>query len=151
MSQLAGIARHDRPRGPIELIESVEVTVDGGLDGDFRGVVRPGGKGRRQVSLIEAGDWDKAMAETGHSLPWWHRRANLLVADFDLPQGGGTRLRLGADVVLEVTQECDPCSRMEELGPGLQAALTPDWRGGALAKVIAGGTIRIGDSIRIEE
>ncbi|MBA16252.1 MAG: MOSC domain-containing protein [Sphingomonas sp.] len=151
MARIAGIARHDRPRGPIETIDTVEVTIEGGLAGDFRGAVRPGKKAKRQVSLIEAKDWDAAMAETGHSLPWWHRRANLLVEDFDLPQTPGARLRIGADVVLEITMECDPCSRMDELVDGLRLALIPDWRGGALARVISGGTISMGDAIVIEQ
>jgi MOSC domain-containing protein YiiM len=147
---LAGIARHARPRGPIEVLDRVGVTLAGGLDGDFRGAVKPGGKGRRQVSLIERGDWAATMAELGLDLPWWMRRANLLVEDFDLPQVPGTRIRIGT-VVLEITQECDPCSRMEEIAPGLKAALTPDWRAGALAKVIEGGDIALGDTIRIEQ
>jgi len=151
MARIAGIARHDRPRGPIETIDTVEVTIEGGLAGDFRGAVRPGKKAKRQVSLIEAKDWDAAMAETGHSLPWWHRRANLLVEDFDLPQTPGARVRIGADVVLEITVECDPCSRMDELVDGLRLALIPDWRGGALARVISGGTISVGDAIVIEQ
>lgn len=149
MGRLAGIARHARPRGPMERVDAVGVTIDGGLDGDFRGAVKPGGKRGRQVSLIEAGDWDRAMTELGHSLPWWNRRANLLVEGLDLPQVPGTLLRIG-DVLLEVTQECDPCSRMEEVASGLKAALMPDWRGGVLARVIAGGHIAIGDTIRIE-
>ncbi len=148
--RLGGIARHARSRGPIEVIDHVSVSVEAGLAGDFRGAVKPGGRGRRQVSLIEAKDWDWAMAALGHSLPWWHRRANLLVEGLDLPQVPGARLRIG-DVVLEITQECDPCSRMEEVAEGLKAALTPDWRGGALAKVIAGGDIAVGDRIEIIE
>ena len=147
---IGGIARHGRARGPIETIDHVRVTVESGLDGDFRGAVKPGGKGRRQVSLIEARDWDAAMAELGHTLPWSDRRANLLVEDFDLPQVPGTRIRVGT-VLLEITQECNPCSRMEEIAAGLRAALTPDWRGGALARVIEGGEIAIGDSIGIEQ
>ena len=47
--------------------------------------------------------------------------------------------------------ECDPCSRMEELQPGLRAALTPDWRGGVLGRVIADGEIAVGDSVTIVE
>jgi len=39
---------------------------------------------------------------------------------------------------------------MEEILPGLKAALTPGWRGGALARVIEGGHIAVGDTIRIE-
>ena len=133
----------------MEILDAVQVSIESGLAGDFRGAVKPGGRGRRQVSLLERGDWDAAMAETGHSLPWQERRANLLVDGLDLPRVPGTRLRIG-DVVLEITQECDPCSRMETLAPGLKAALTPDWRGGALARVIAGGRIAVGDMIKVE-
>ncbi|MHA3839822.1 MOSC domain-containing protein [Sphingomonas aestuarii] len=147
---LTGIARHARPRGPIETLDAVDVTVEAGLAGDFRGAVKPGGKGKRQVSLIEAGDWAAAMAELGHDLPWWVRRANLLVEGLDLPQRPGARVRIGGDVVIEITTECDPCSRMEEILPGLKAALTPDWRGGALGRVLSGGRIAIGDAIVVE-
>jgi len=146
---LAGIARHGRPRGPVETLDAVAVTIESGVHGDFRGAVKPGGKGRRQVSLIEAKDWYAAMADLGHNLPWSDRRANLLVDGIDLPQTPGTRLRIG-NMLIEITQECNPCSRMEEILPGLKAALTPEWRGGALARVIEGGHIAVGDTIRIE-
>ena len=147
---LAGIARHARPRGGMETLERVTVTLDGGLDGDLRGLVKPGGRGRRQVTLIERGDWDAATRELGVDTPWFARRANLLVDGLDLPQTPGTRLRIGATVVLEITCECDPCSRMDALAPGLFAALVPDWRGGACARVRAGGEIAIGDRIEID-
>jgi MOSC domain-containing protein YiiM len=147
---LLGIARHGRPRGPVETLDHVHVSVESGLDGDFRGAVKPGGKARRQVSLIERGDWDAAMQDIGASLDWSARRANLLV-DIDLPQRPGAIVRIGDHVRLEITVECDPCSRMEEIAPGLKAALMPDWRGGALARVLAGGDIRVGDPIFIED
>ncbi|MFZ4906115.1 hypothetical protein, partial [Salmonella enterica] len=86
---------------PMEVIDDVEITIEAGLHGDFRGRVKPGGKGRRQITLLERGDWDAAMAEVGRDIPWYERRANLLVDGFDLPQIPGTRLRIGADVVLE--------------------------------------------------
>lgn len=148
---IAGIARHARAKAPMEVIDHVEITVEAGLHGDFRGYVKPGGKGRRQVTLIERVDWDAAMAEVGCDLPWYERRANLLVDGFDLPQIAGTRLRIGTDVVLEVTRHTDPCERMEALAPGLFAALTPDWRGGACTRVLMGGRIAVGDEIRIEK
>lgn len=149
--RLAGIARHGRPRGPIEVIDTVHVSVEAGLAGDFRGAVKPGGKGKRQVSLIEAGDWAAAMADLRADLDWSVRRANLLVEGFNLPQTPGAVIAIGEDVRLEITVECDPCSRMEEIAAGLKAALTPDWRGGALARVLRGGDIAVGDEIRIEE
>ncbi len=134
----------------METVDAVEVTLDSGIAGDFRGAMK-GKPYRRQVSLIERGDWDRAMAEIGHSLPWWERRANLLVDGLDLPQVVGARLRIGADVVLEVRDETEPCERMEALAEGLRAALTPDWRGGVLTMVVQGGRIAVGDEIRIEE
>ncbi|MDR6789944.1 MOSC domain-containing protein YiiM [Sphingomonas sp. BE138] len=147
---LLGIARHARSRAPMELVDCVEVSVDGGIHGDFRGAMR-GKPYKRQVTLIERGDWDAAMAEVGHTIGWQERRANLLVDGVDLPQVAGTRVRIGPDVILQITRECDPCERMEALAEGLRAALTPDWRGGACAMVIQGGTIAAGDAIRIED
>ena len=146
MGRIAGIARHSERRGPVETLASVRISPEFGVEGD-----RNGGKQRRQVSLIEAGDWAAAMREVGGNLPWWERRSNLLVEDFDLPQREGARLRIGDDVVLEIRTEIDPCDRMEELHAGLRQALAPDWRGGVGAQVIAGGTVSVGDQIRVEQ
>jgi MOSC domain-containing protein YiiM len=147
---LLGIARHARSKAPMEVVDAVDVSREGGIAGDFRGAMK-GKPYKRQVTLIERADWDAAMAEVGHSIPWQERRSNLLIDGLDLPQIGGVRLRIGAEVVLEVTRECDPCERMEALAHGLRAALTPDWRGGACAMVVYGGRIAVGDKIRIEE
>ena len=147
---LLGIARHARPKAAMELLDHALVTLEGGIQGDFRGAMR-GKPYKRQVTLIERGDWEAATAEVGHALPWQERRANLLVDGVDLPQVRGARVFIGAEVVLEITREADPCERMEALAPGLKAALLPDWRGGACAMVIAGGRIAAGDEIRIEE
>lgn len=150
MGRIAGIARHAFPKGPMETIDHARVTLEGGIAGDFRGTMK-GKPHKRQVSLIEAGDWAAAMDLVGHNIPWEQRRANLLVDGLDLPQVAGKRLRIGADVVLEVTVETEPCERMEALAEGLRAALTPDWRGGICTMVIAPGEIAVGDEIRIEE
>ncbi|HEX2793579.1 MAG TPA: MOSC domain-containing protein [Croceicoccus sp.] len=152
--RLGGIARHDRPRGPMHLVYEVAVTIREGVAGDCRGAMKPDGPRRRQVSLIEAESWAKAMHDLGLSpgaIGWQERRANLLIEGLALPRTNGARLRIGDDVVIEVVQECDPCSRMEEIHPGLKAALLPDWRGGVLGRVLAEGTIKVGDTIRIEE
>ena len=146
--RLLGIARHPFRFAPMEVVEAVEVTLAGGIDGDHRGAMN-GAPYKRQVTLFERADWEAATAEAGRDVPWYERRCNLLV-DVDLPQVPGARVRLG-EVVLEITVECDPCKRMDALAPGLRVALTPDWRGGACAKVVSGGRIATGDTIRIEE
>jgi len=154
--RLAGIARRGRSRGPIERVAHLHVSRAEGLAQDFRGALAAQkGKTRRQVSLMEAESWAAALADLGsdphRGPPWWERRANLLVEGIRLPREEGIRIRIGAACLLEVTTECDPCHRMEEVVPGLKAALTPDWRGGFLARVLEDGDIAIGDEVRIEE
>ena len=58
-------------------------------------------------------------------------------------------MRIGDSLVLEITCECDPCERMDALHDGLRAAMTLDWRGGFLGRVIEDGEIAVGDEIRI--
>jgi MOSC domain-containing protein YiiM len=87
----------------------------------------------------------------GQSTDWWHTRRNLLVADVELPRREGALIRVGEEVVLRVTGECDPCRRMNEVIDGLHEAMTPDWRGGVTTKVVSGGHIAVGDPVRIEE
>ncbi|MGN6358454.1 MAG: MOSC domain-containing protein [Novosphingobium sp.] len=139
----------------METLDRVAVNRIEGVHGDFRGAVRPGKVPKRQVSLIEAESWAAAMAQLGRSgddwVPWHERRANLLVEGLRLPREPGKVIAIGASLRIETTCECDPCSRMEEIAPGLKAVLIPDWRGGVLGKVIADGEIAVGDEIRIEE
>ncbi len=150
MGRIAGIARHDEPLGPVEVVERAELIEGQGVAGDFRGTRKAGSMGQNGVVLIEAGDWATATAECGADVPWSERRGNLLVDGLDLPQQPGARLRIGRDVVVEITQECAPCERMEALHPGLRAALTSDWRAGARARVLRGGEVAVGDEVRVE-
>lgn len=134
----------------MEVIPQVEVTRELGLRGDFRGALRPGKRNWRQVSLLEQESWAEAMALLGAAVPWQERRANLLVGGIKLPRTTGAIIAIGATLRLETTGECDPCSRMEEVAPGLKAALMPFWRGGVLARVLSDGMIAVGDQVRIE-
>jgi MOSC domain-containing protein YiiM len=133
----------------MEVLSHVEVTCQEGLRGDFRGALRPGKRNWRQVSLIEAESWAAAMAQLGADVPWQERRANLLVDGLQLPRRTGAVIAIGATLKIETTGECDPCSRMEEIVPGLKAALMPFWRGGVLGKVLEDGAIAVGDEVRI--
>ena len=135
----------------MEVLDAVSVNRDAGVQGDCRGVIAPGKSGRRQISLIEADSWSAAMADLQAAIPWQERRANLLVEGLRLPREAGRVIAIGKSLRIETTCECDPCSRMDELATGLRAALTPDWRGGVLGRVISDGDIAVGDEVRIEE
>ena len=139
---LIGIARKPRSRAPMETLDKVNVSLDLGVDGEYRGRLR-----KRQITVLAEEDWLAACAEIDRAdLPWTTRRANFLVRGIKLPRTPGARIRIG-DLVLEITGETDPCSRMEEAAAGLEKALSPDWRGGVTCRTIEPGAIRDGDSV----
>ena len=136
----------------MEVHDHRSVTRAAGVAGDHRGALAARkGTFRRQVALIEAESWHAALDDLDADLPWQMRRANLLVEGLRLPREPGARVFIGETCELRVTDECVPCHRMEEIMPGLEEALAPDWRGGFLAEVVRDGDIQIGDEIRIEQ
>lgn len=141
MGVLAGIARRDGKRAPMQTLQEADISIRTGVAMDSRG--KPGS---RQVTVMALSSWRDACAEVGSDIAWTTRRANLLVDGIALPDTIGATLRIGK-VRLLVTGEVDPCSRMDEQCPGLTAALKPAWRGGASCKVIVGGRVGVGDSV----
>ena len=141
--KLIGIAKVAELRAPLQKMESSNITVEAGIDGDARGR-----KLNRQVTVLFRESWEDACRELDVELPWTTRRANLLVAGVDAPQSVGGKIRIG-DVTLEIMQETEPCMLMERAHTGLKAALTPKWRGGVCCKVLSGGRIAVGDAVSI--
>ena len=59
------------------------------------------------------------------------------------------RLGLGDEVVVRISKECVPCGLMDDIRSGLQKELSG--RRGMLAAVEEGGTVSLGDSVRVLE
>jgi MOSC domain-containing protein YiiM len=141
--KLIGIARREKPRITMDEPARAAVSLHRGVEGDFRGATPD-----RQVTLLFREDWEAACRDHGKPLPWVTRRANLYVEGLQGFKRVGTRLKVGA-VLLEVTEENEPCSVMDRQSQGLRAALQPEWRAGVACKVLTPGEVALGDRVEV--
>jgi MOSC domain-containing protein YiiM len=111
----------------------------------------------RQVHLIHAELLDE-LADKGFSIAPGRMGENITTRGIDLlALPAGTKLRLGASAVVEVTGLRNPCVQLDGIESGLMSAvLDRDAQGnlirkaGVMGTVIAAGEVRPGDEIRME-
>jgi MOSC domain-containing protein YiiM len=123
-------------------VAQAEAVAGKGLVGDRYA----GGSGNRGITLIQAEHLPVIAALSGHEqvLPGLLRR-NVVVSGLPLVALKQRRFRIGA-LLLEGTEECDPCSNMEKaLGPGGFNAMRG--HGGLCARIIEGGILRLADAV----
>lgn len=138
-----------------------------GVDGDAhagvtvkhrsRVAINPDQPNLRQVHLVHAELFDD-LAERGFHLAPGDIGENVVtrgVALLDLPVG--TRLRLGADAVVELTGLRNPCGQLDRFQRGLTKAMIdrgPDGaiirKSGVMAIVVASGDVTADDAIIVE-
>lgn len=131
-------------RDPITELEQVTIG-EKGLEGD-RYAGKPDGK--RMVTLIQQ-EHISAVASILKCPPIDPSllRRNMVVSGINLAALKQNQIQIG-EVILFVTGNCPPCSRMEEnLGPGGYNAMRN--HGGITARVVQGGIIRRGDAISL--
>ena len=121
---------------------TVEAIAGAGLVGDRY----KSGSGKRGITLIQAEHLPAiaALAQRPDLTPALLRR-NVVVSGIPLIALKQRRFRIGT-AVFEGTEECDPCSRMEDaLGPGGYNAMRG--HGGLCARIVEGGTFGLGDAM----
>lgn len=145
--RLEWIGLRSTKRGLVETPTSARAIVESGLEGDHR-ATRSSTSGR-QVTLISV----EFIDQIAHFLdradidPALLRR-NLVVSGLNLHALRHQRIRVG-EALLEPNALCHPCLRMEAaLGPGAVAAMYG--HGGLCCRVLEGGTLRLGDPVRLE-
>ena len=121
---------------------TVEAIAGAGLVGDRY----KSGSGKRGITLIQAEHLPAiaALAQRPDLTPALLRR-NVVVSGIPLVALKQRRFRIGTAVFVG-TEECDPCSRMEDaLGPGGYNAMRG--HGGLCARIVEGGTFGLGDAL----
>lgn len=124
--------------GPMDAVTEAELVAGRGIVGNANQ------GGRRQVTIVDERAWADALRDLGVEVDPAARRANILVRGVDLENSGGKLLRLGS-VLIRLHAETRPCELMDEMQPGLRAALKPHWRAGAYGEILEGGTLSVGD------
>ncbi len=147
-------------RHAIQLVEGLGVADDahGGRTVKHRSRVarNPQQPNLRQVHLIHA-ELHEELRRAGFSVAAGQMGGNITTEGIDLlGLPTGTRLRLGAEAIVELTGLRNPCVQLEQIQSGLMAAvLDHDEQGklirkaGVMAVVVAGGLVRPGDAITV--
>lgn len=127
---------------------SARLIARSGIEGDRFKTTR---NGERQVTLIASEDIAAIASflrrDVGEVPPEILRR-NLLTRGINLAILKGREFRIG-EALLCGSGDCAPCSQMEQaLGPGGYNAMRG--HGGITARILEGGTIRLGDAITVD-
>ena len=132
-------------REALTSLQTVNVTVDEGLEGDhFKSKFSK----KRQVTIIQQEHLNGVASMLGQDeISPEKTRRNLVVSGINLFALRDRKFSIG-DVIFEGTGYCHPCSRMEEnLGPGGYNAMRG--HGGITVQVVSGGTIKIRDEVKL--
>ena len=149
---VAGIFRAAASDGAMESLASARLLAGVGLEGDryalglgrFSGPARLG----QALTLIESEALDDLRARHGIDLAPGASRRNIVTRGIDLGALPGRRFRIG-EVECLGQRPADPCSWLQRTTPpGTLRALVH--RGGQRADILTSGSIRVGDSIRID-
>jgi MOSC domain-containing protein YiiM len=147
--RLEWIGQRPVRRESLVSVSEVELKTDSHMLGDH---ARPKPGGKRQVTLIQHEHLAAVAGYLGLDAPVepGRLRRNLVVSGLNLLALKNRQILIGEEVVLDITGECHPCSRMEEeLGPGGYNAMRG--HGGLTAHIAQGGVIRVGDVVRVVE
>ena len=134
-------------REPLVPVPEAELKTDSHLLGDH---ARPKAGGKRQITLIQHEHLAAVAGYLGLPAPLdpARLRRNLVVSGLNLLALKNRQICIGDEVILAITGECHPCSRMEEeLGAGGYNAMRG--HGGLTAHIAQGGRIRVGDMVRV--
>lgn len=99
------------------------------------------------ITFIEAEVFERQRAEQGLDLDPANSRRQVLVRGLDLSRLVGRRFMAG-ELECEGAERCEPCSHLVEL-VGTPVVLKGLLHSGLRARILSGGTIRVGDEVQL--
>jgi MOSC domain-containing protein YiiM len=165
--EILAVARSEGHSFSKRLVPAIQLLAGFGVFGDChagetvrhrsRAKVRPLAKNLRQVHLVHSELFEELAGKGFHLTPG-DIGENVTTRGIDLlalPRG--TRLRLGADAVVEITGLRNPCVQLDRFQSGLMHAVIgrdregrPLFKSGIMGIVVRDGEVRPGDRISIE-
>jgi MOSC domain-containing protein YiiM len=139
-----------RRGAPMAAVAEARAVAGAGLEGDrFFAAAPPGGARKGcEITLIETETVEAAARDWDLDLDPGETRRNLVTRGIALDPLVGRTFRAGG-ALLEGLKPCDPCAHLARLtGQPVLDALRN--RGGLRARILAGGTIRVGDPVAAE-
>lgn len=139
---------------PMQRVQQIDALAGLGLEGDryalkagtFTKAVEEADAGR-EVTLIESEAIDAVMREFEIDLSRGRHRRNVVTRNIQLMDLLNHRFLIGS-VLLRGDRTCPPCGHLARLvDPRVQEALKN--RGGLRATILEGGSISVGDSIKL--
>ncbi|MGA9659206.1 MAG: MOSC domain-containing protein [Asticcacaulis sp.] len=131
-------------RGDMMVVDSVALDTQAGVIGDHYSNPK---RGTRHVTLIQREDIAAIASYLAQDVTPEQLRRNIVMRGINLLALKDKRFRLG-EALLEMTGECHPCSRMEEIfGTGGYNAVRG--HGGITARVLESGMVRLGDRLTV--
>ena len=128
-------------RDPMKEVSDANFITGQGMEGD-RHLRSDGRRSNRQVLIMDSETLSHFDLLPGQV------RENVTVAGLDFSSiSAGDKVSLGGDVILEITGDCEPCARMDELRPGLKGEI--DGKRGLLAFVEKGGVVSVGAEVGV--
>ena len=143
MAKILAVNISEKKKTPKITIPEGRLIEDFGLEGDAHA-----GKWHRQISLLGAESIEKARNGRTDGLCHGVFAENLTTEGielFTLPVG--TRLRVGAEAVLEITQIGKECHEGCAIRQLVGQCVMP--REGVFARVVKGGVVRAGDELAV--
>ena len=149
MTQLGSIRQLNVSNGGVPKRPVPEASVHlHGMEGDAH--VSASHQGPDRALCLYSVEVIEALREDGHDVALGSTGENITVSGLDLSQTkAGQVFTIGDGVTMELIGYCDACGKMDAIRLGLQDEL--DGKRGMLAKVVNGGQIKVGDSVRVEE